>query len=145
MKLFVYGTLAPGNDAWSVLEPWVTGAPEPDAVAGRLYDTGRGYPAATFLSDGDDLVHGGLVHGGLVHGGLVHGMCVTLAPDRADAALVALDRYEGDEYERITVQTLRGLEVATYAWTAPLTGCRAVETGRWGIPPETETRRPDGR
>jgi len=140
LKLFVYGTLAPGNDAWSVLEPWVTGAPEPDAVAGRLYDTGRGYPAATFLSEGPDLVGGDLVHGGLVHG-----IVVTLAPDRAEAALVALDRYEGNEYERITVRTEQGREAATYAWIAPLTGCRALETGRWGDPPEPESRGPDGR
>jgi gamma-glutamylcyclotransferase (GGCT)/AIG2-like uncharacterized protein YtfP len=140
LKLFVYGTLTPGSDAWAVLEPWVTGAPEPDAVAGRLYDTGRGYPGATFLSDAHDLGPGGVAHGIVVHG-----IVVTLARDRADAALVALDRYEGDEYERITVQTLRGLEVATYAWIAPLTGCRAVETGRWGNRPETETRGPDGR
>ena len=133
MKLFVYGTLAPGNDAWSVLEPWVTGAPEPDAVPGRLYDTGRGYPAATFAADGSE----------------VHGIVVTLAPERAAAALVALDRYEGDEYERITVRTQRGLDVGTYAWIAPLTGCRLLDSGRWADPPkgspETETRRPDGR
>jgi gamma-glutamylcyclotransferase (GGCT)/AIG2-like uncharacterized protein YtfP len=129
LKLFVYGTLAPGNDAWSVLEPWVTGAPEPDAVAGRLYDTGRGYPAATFSDPGQ----------------VVHGTVVTLAPDRTAAALAALDRYEGDEYERITVRTRAGREVAAYAWIAPLTGCRVVNSGRWGDPPEPETRGPDGR
>jgi gamma-glutamylcyclotransferase (GGCT)/AIG2-like uncharacterized protein YtfP len=130
LKLFVYGTLAPGNDAWSVLEPWVSGAPDADAVTGRLYDTGRGYPAATFAGD---------------EPGLVYGTVVTLAPDRAAAALVALDRYEGEEYERITVRTEAGIVVHTYGWIAALTGCRAIETGRWGDPPETETRGPTGR
>ncbi len=123
-RLFVYGTLAPGNVAWSVLEPWVIGDPGPDAVAGRLYDTGRGYPAATF-APGADLVHGSVVVLGRPH-----------------AALVALDRYEGDEYARITVRTRAGVEVAAYAWTAPLTGCRHVAAGRWtDAETDAETRR----
>jgi gamma-glutamylcyclotransferase (GGCT)/AIG2-like uncharacterized protein YtfP len=137
LKLFVYGTLAPGQDAWSVLEPWATGEGVPDAVLGRLYDTGRGYPAATFSSDGDS-------PGGDA-GGLVHGVVVALAPGRARAALAALDRYEGDEYERVTVRTRAGIDVATYAWIAPLTGCRRLDTGRWGAAPEPETRGPTGR
>ena len=134
MKLFVYGTLAPGGDAWSVLEPWATGEGVADAVVGRLYDTGRGYPAATFSADceGDQA-------------GIVHGTVVTLDPGRDRAALRALDRYEGHEYERITVRTRSGIDVATYAWIASLRGCRRLVTGRWGEPPEPETRGPDGR
>ena len=51
-RLFVYGTLAPGHEAWPVLEPWVVGAPaSPTRSPGCLYDTGRGYPAATFRPD----------------------------------------------------------------------------------------------
>jgi gamma-glutamylcyclotransferase (GGCT)/AIG2-like uncharacterized protein YtfP len=128
-RLFVYGTLAPGNDAWAVLEPWIIGAADRDAVSGRLYDTGRGYPGATFEPD--------IVDGGP---GLVHGTVVVLA--RPDAALAALDRYEGDEYARITVRTRTGIDVATYAWTAPLTGCRLLADGRW---PDPETRDPETR
>jgi gamma-glutamylcyclotransferase (GGCT)/AIG2-like uncharacterized protein YtfP len=128
-RLFVYGTLGPGRDAWAVLEPWVVGAAAPDAVAGRLYDTGRGYPGATFEPDP--------VAGGQ---GLVHGAVVVLG--EPDAALAALDRYEGDEYARITVRTRAGLDVATYAWTAPLTGCRLVPDGHWRDP---ETREAGGR
>jgi gamma-glutamylcyclotransferase (GGCT)/AIG2-like uncharacterized protein YtfP len=112
-RLFVYGTLAPGGVAWSVLEPWVVGEPVADAVPGNLYDTRRGYPAATFGS-GRDLVQGTVVE----------------LRERA-VALAALDRYEGDEYARITVRTQAGLEVVTYAWTASLRGCRAIEGGRW--------------
>jgi gamma-glutamylcyclotransferase (GGCT)/AIG2-like uncharacterized protein YtfP len=128
-RLFVYGTLAPGGDAWAVLEPWVFGTAAPDAVAGQLYDTGRGYPGATFEPGPVDGRHG-----------LVHGVVVALA--RPDAALAALDRYEGDEYARITVRTRAGLDVATYAWTAPLAGCRRVAEGRW---PDRETPRTGGR
>ena len=69
-RLFVYGTLVPGAAAWSVLAPWVVGAARADAVAGRLYDTGRGYPAATLRAPA---------------AGVVHGSVVTLDPARAEA------------------------------------------------------------
>ena len=128
-RLFVYGTLAPGNAAWAVLEPWVVGAATLDAVAGRLFDTGRGYPGATFEPGPVDEAHG-----------LVHGSVVVLG--RPETALAALDRYEGDEYARITVRTAAGIDVATYAWTAPLTGCRLLADGRW---PDSETRDPEAR
>jgi gamma-glutamylcyclotransferase (GGCT)/AIG2-like uncharacterized protein YtfP len=133
VRLFVYGTLAPGHDAWPVLEPWVVGAWQADAVTGRLYDTGRGYPAATFDPDPDRAAP------------LVHGTVVSLDPARATAALRALDRYEGDEYERIAVRTRAGLDVATYAWTAPLTGCRPLRDGRWVDQPHNETPGSGGR
>jgi gamma-glutamylcyclotransferase (GGCT)/AIG2-like uncharacterized protein YtfP len=115
-RLFVYGTLAPGREAWSVLERWSTGVHQPAAVRGRLFDTGRGYPAATF--DGSAP-------------GLVYGTIVELDPDRLAAAWPALDRYEGDEYERIVVRTENGVETQTYAWIAALDRCRAVAGGRW--------------
>ncbi len=132
-RLFVYGTLAPGRIAWSVLEPWVVGTATADAVAGVLYDTGLGYPAATFAPP----------RGG--PGNVVHGVVVTLDPERAQVALGTLDRYEGDDYERVTVRTRAGLEVAAYAWIAPLTSCRALAHGRWNDRAQAETRRPDGR
>ena len=46
--LFVYGTLLPGEERWELLEPFVVGPGSPDSVAGTLYDTGEGYPAASF-------------------------------------------------------------------------------------------------
>ncbi len=138
-RLFVYGTLAPGRIAWSVLEPWVVGTATADAVAGVLYDTGLGYPAATFAPP--PASPGSVGHGLSV----VHGMIVTLDPERAQVALGTLDRYEGDDYERVTVRTRAGLEVAAYAWIAPLTSCRALSHGRWNDHAQAETRRPDGR
>jgi gamma-glutamylcyclotransferase (GGCT)/AIG2-like uncharacterized protein YtfP len=120
-RIFVYGTLLPGHDAWPVLEPWVRGVPQADAVAGCLYDTGRGYPAATFPAGGD------------ADGSVVHGVVVALDPLRTDAALVALDRYEGSEYRRVPVRTEAGTECETYTWIATLEGCRPVPGGRFGI------------
>jgi gamma-glutamylcyclotransferase (GGCT)/AIG2-like uncharacterized protein YtfP len=116
VRLFVYGTLAPGDEAWPVLEPWVVGEPFADAAVGCLYDTGRGYPAATFEHNGWSLVHGTVV---------------TLDPARASVALDTLDGYEGDEYARISVRTESGVEAATYVWIASLTGCRLIPGGRW--------------
>jgi gamma-glutamylcyclotransferase (GGCT)/AIG2-like uncharacterized protein YtfP len=115
-RLFVYGTLAPGGEAWPRLERWSAGEPQTDAVPGRLYDTGRGYPAATFSADAS---------------GLVHGVVVDIDPMRACEAIARLDRYEGPEYERIEVRTAAGADVFTYAWIAPLEGCDPVPDGRW--------------
>jgi len=126
-----------------VLEPWVVGEPVADAVAGRLYDTGRGYPAATFEGDDSEATEGersaeSTHENAEEAGSLVHGTVVTLDPARAPAALDILDRYEGHEYERISVRTETGLDAATYVWIAPLTGCEPVPGGRW-------KDRPDGR
>ena len=156
-RLFVYGTLAPGRDAWPVLEPWVVGDPQPAAVPGCLYDTGRGYPAATFetneslnesdatesdATESDESCNESSIR---IATGLVHGTVLTLDPGRAEAALAALDRYEGREYERITVRTRAGLESATYAWIAPLAGCRPITGGHWHDRPQAETPPPPGR
>jgi hypothetical protein len=46
-------------------------------------------------------------------------------------ALAALDRYEGDEYERVLVRTAGGREVFTYAWIAPLDRLVPLADGRW--------------
>lgn len=120
LRLFVYGTLVPGGAAWAVLEPWVTGPAQVDAASGCLYDTGRGYPGATFGAGAERPQT------------LVYGVVVTLDPDLVPAALEALDRYEGPEYARIEVRTRAGSTAAAYAWIAPLTGCRPVAGGRWG-------------
>ncbi len=121
IRLFVYGTLTPDGGAWGLLEPWiVAGTTRADAVPGTLYDTGRGYPAATFDPGAP---------------GLVHGVVVELEASRAQAALAALDRYEAHEYARIAVQTASGLEAVTYGWTASLDRCAPVPGGRWLVPP----------
>ena len=114
--LFVYGSLRPDRDAWPVLAQWAVGTPSVDAVSGRLYDTGRGYPAATF---GEHVR------------GLVHGAVVELDAARAAAAFVALDRYEADEYERIRVRTVAGTTVHAYEWRAPLDRMTLLPDGRW--------------
>ena len=48
--LFVYGTLMPGHLRWGILAPHARGH-HPAAVVGTLYDTGQGWPSATFAGD----------------------------------------------------------------------------------------------
>ena len=121
-RLFVYGTLTPGGDAWVVLAPWTVGEPVADAISGALYDTGRGYPCAVF----DEI-------DGVARGTPVHGVVVELDAQFRDGALVELDRYEGPEYRRVTVRTRSGLEAFAFVWIAPRAGCRLVPNGRWPV------------
>jgi gamma-glutamylcyclotransferase (GGCT)/AIG2-like uncharacterized protein YtfP len=118
-RLFVYGTLVPGEVAATVLDAWTIGEAELDAARGVLYDTGRGYPAATFSDNAATLVHGAVV---------------PLDPARLNAALETLDRYEGREYRRLTIRTAKGREAQAYGWIGPLDGCVPVHTGRWRAP-----------
>lgn len=117
-NVFVYGTLVPGAHAWPLLARWVDGVPAADAVRGRLYDTGRGYPAATFVSGGTDVVHG---------------VVAPLAAATASAALAALDEYEASEYVRTEVVTEGGIRAVAYHWVATLEGCAPIPGGRWPL------------
>ena len=82
--LFVYGTLQPGQPAWPLLAGHTVGRPRRATVAGRVCDTGFGYPA--LVPDGSSRAPGWLV----------------IVRDPA-ALLRRLDRYEGLEYRRIRV------------------------------------------
>jgi gamma-glutamylcyclotransferase (GGCT)/AIG2-like uncharacterized protein YtfP len=79
ISLFVYGTLKPGRSRWPVLEPYVDPAVEPKraTVEGRLWDTGRGWPALT------------------AGAAVVVGTVVRLRADTINDALSALDAVEG--------------------------------------------------
>lgn len=108
--LFVYGTLAPGQEAWSTLAPHARATWE-TSVEGRLFDTGRGYPAAVFGTGA----------------GRVAGWCCELE----DAPLADLDEWEGEEYRRVVVTATDGTEAFAYDWQAPVDGFRALPGGRW--------------
>jgi gamma-glutamylcyclotransferase (GGCT)/AIG2-like uncharacterized protein YtfP len=82
--VFVYGTLQPGYPAWPLVARHAIGTPRRATVAGRVCDTGFGYPA--LLPDGSAHAPGWVV-------------------DVRDPAVLLgrLDRYEGPEYRRIRV------------------------------------------
>jgi gamma-glutamylcyclotransferase (GGCT)/AIG2-like uncharacterized protein YtfP len=113
--LFVYGTLQPGQPAWPLLAGHTVGRPRRATVAGRVCETGRGYPA--LLPDSVNRAPGWLV---------------TLR--QTPVLLGRLDRYEGDEYRRIRVAAVidDGTRTAcwTYVWTADEGGLSPVD-GVW--------------
>lgn len=100
-NVFVYGTLMPGRLRWPLIEPFVTST-GPAIVAGALYDTGRGYPAACFDEPGE-----------------IPGWLLGVDPDHRARAIDLLDRVEGPEYHRVRVVTLDGRPAVSYAWIGP--------------------------
>lgn len=110
MRLFVYGTLLPGGPLWPELEPFVR-AWEPAEAPGRLWDTGRGYPAAHFDDRGSTAVPGVLV-------------------DVSPEAWPVLDDIEevGVLYRRVHVTTSAGAAIA-YEWLGSTEGMAALVDG----------------
>jgi gamma-glutamylcyclotransferase (GGCT)/AIG2-like uncharacterized protein YtfP len=77
-RLFVYGTLMPGQVRWPILGRFATGSPATASVDGTLYNTGYGFPA--LFPEGS---------------GTVPGIVIPLNPEQLDEALVVLDAIEG--------------------------------------------------
>jgi gamma-glutamylcyclotransferase (GGCT)/AIG2-like uncharacterized protein YtfP len=105
--LFVYGTLQPGDVRWAILEPFVAGDGIADTVRGRVYDTGRGYPAACFD-----------------HDGTIVGRTYPLHPDRLDEALAVIDEEESSVeggYLRVAITTDSGTRAWAYEYGSGLT------------------------
>jgi gamma-glutamylcyclotransferase (GGCT)/AIG2-like uncharacterized protein YtfP len=105
LRVFVYGSLLPGEFNHGVAAPWMLDA-RPGEVSGRLVDCGA-WPA--------------LVRNGATMGGRVRGMWLTVRP----GALAELDELEDfigpespNEYERIWVRDASGqpLEGWVYVW-----------------------------
>src|SRR5262245_22442979 len=94
-RLFVYGTLMPGEENWHLLSPLATSSgPEPATTSGVLYRTPYGWPAAV-LGDAARTA--------------VPGLVVTLR-DPAQA-LPVLDEFEGTGrglFERRVITTSAG-------------------------------------
>ena len=96
-RVFVYGTLQPGAPAWWRLAPAARDT-WPAVTAGRVHDTGRGYPA--LVRDATAVAHGALAHGHVVE------------LDDPAATLPALDAYEGPDYRRERVVVYRAANEA---------------------------------
>lgn len=109
-RVFVYGTLRPGDVAWHRIRPYVDGPPARTTLAGTLYDTGMGYPA---LLPGP--------------AGRVPGW--TLRLRSPVEALAALDEYEGGDYRRTRVVDADGRLCWTYLWTARTDGLTRLPEG----------------
>lgn len=115
-RLFVYGTLLPGEVRWHHLAPFVADDAGVAAVVdGALYDTGRGYPAARF--DGV---------------GRIVGRVFALVD--ASSALAHLDVVEGAVdglYVRVRVVTTEGTSAWAYQCGDEALLERRIESGDW--------------
>jgi gamma-glutamylcyclotransferase (GGCT)/AIG2-like uncharacterized protein YtfP len=100
VRVFVYGTLMPGRSRWRHLRPYASSW-QPATAPGRLWDTGRGYPAATFDAVDSE----------------IPGVVVVLAEDAAEAAIERLDQIEGEGslYRRVEIVTSSG-PALSYEW-----------------------------
>jgi gamma-glutamylcyclotransferase (GGCT)/AIG2-like uncharacterized protein YtfP len=112
--LLVYGTLAPGEERWHHLEPFVEREFGAVVVDGTLYDTGRGYPAAVFGTG--DRLHGRVY-------GLRDLHLAWTALDEVESAVDGL-------YRRVVVATEFGVAHAYECGDQSLLAVR-VASGRW--------------
>ena len=116
-RLFVYGTLQPGRLRWPFLAAYAVGH-RPAEVPGLLFDSGYGWPVATFVA--------------AAAGAVVPGTLVDLRPDRLGEALVVLDEVEAtatDLLVRIAVTTTDGAAAWAYDCRRPEPHMRRIE--RW--------------
>lgn len=118
--LFVYGTLRPGEVRWKFLEPFVVDDGTDDVADGSLFDTGLGYPAATFEAAS-----------GLAIRGRVYG----LREDMLQRALAELDIVEGavrGVYRRVPITTAAGVGAWAYQFgTDPGIALVPIPSGDW--------------
>ena len=116
-RLFVYGTLMPGQPLWPALAPHAVSWREVTAP-GRLWDTGLGFPGVRFDPDA----------------GPVPGVLVDLDPARVNEILEVLDRVEdeGRLFRRVVVATSGGPANA-YEWLGSTDGLHALPSG-WPRP-----------
>jgi gamma-glutamylcyclotransferase (GGCT)/AIG2-like uncharacterized protein YtfP len=113
VRLFVYGTLMPGEPLWPALSPYARRWTEATAP-GRLWDTGHGYPGVRFAI-GDDAVPG---------------VVVDLHHATAAEAIEVLDEIEeeGRLYRRVEVVTSAGPAWA-YEWLGAVDDLRLLPDG----------------
>ena len=112
IRLFIYGTLMPGDVLWPELAPYARSW-ERVTARGRLWDTGHGYPGVRFDDDG-----------------IVPGVLVALDAERAGEAVEMLDRIEdeGRSYRRVEVETSSGPAFA-YEWLGRTDGLHPLPDG----------------
>lgn len=115
-RVFVYGTLRPGDVRWPILEPFVADEGVDDTVHGQLFDTGLDYPAALF--------------GG---SGVILGRTYQIRPELLDQALSVLDLEEDTVdglYRRVQVTTAAGVLAWAYAYGSGLV-LTPISSGDW--------------
>ena len=112
-RVFVYGTLMPGERLWPALAPYAVSW-EAGTAPGRLWDTGLGFPGVRFDPESEP----------------VPGVVVVIDPDRVAEAVAVLDRIEdeGRLYRRVVVTTSGG-PASAYEWLGATEGLRRLPDG----------------
>jgi gamma-glutamylcyclotransferase (GGCT)/AIG2-like uncharacterized protein YtfP len=111
----------PGHLRWPTIRSAVIAA-RPAQIAGELYDTGAGYPAARLVPCGDQAP-------GDRRATVVAGWILEIHEDRSEQLLVVLDRIEGNQYERVDIVTIAGDRGIAYGWSGGVTGLRPLPEG----------------
>lgn len=117
-RVFVYGTLRPGDVRWPLLQPFVASAGFADEVDGELFDTGLDYPAAVF--------------GG---SGRIVGETFELIAATLELALAVLDDEEDTVaglYRRVAITTRSGHDAWAYEYGTGLT-LAPIASGDWFV------------
>jgi gamma-glutamylcyclotransferase (GGCT)/AIG2-like uncharacterized protein YtfP len=112
--VFVYGTMKPGHSRYPGIDQYVAST-MPETVAGSLFDTGNGYPAAKFGEDGDR----------------IKGYVLRLVPERAAEATEAIADLEGNLFRPITVETESGVAATAYEYIASTENMTRISDGVW--------------
>ena len=117
-RLFVYGTLMPGEARWPLLAPLMVPAePERAEAAGYLYRTPYGWPAAVFDPAASSAVPG---------------LAVTLQdPGRALAVLDEIEGTSAGLFHRRLIPTSAG-QCWAYHWPGQTSGFQAIT--QWTSP-----------
>ena len=111
-RLFVYGTLLPGEPRWPSIERFAETTADATAP-GTLWDTGRGYPAAVFAGATD-----------------VPGAVITIRAEQWDEVIEHLDLVEGEGvlYRRVEIPTSAG-PATSYEWLGQTEGMTPLPRG----------------
>ena len=118
--LFAYGTLQPGRRRWPFVARFAI-RHRPAAVPGVVFDSGFGWPVATFAGDTAD-----------ASADRIPGTLVELDTERIDEALTLLDAVEATAtnlLRRVVVTTDDGTQAWAYDCPAPPAGAVVIE--RW--------------
>ena len=115
-RLFVYGTLMPGQARWPVLEPFtdLRMTNRTATVSGRLWDTGWGWPAMTAGER------------------TVPGVVVALVPASTEEAIARLDEIEGVAsglFTREVIDTSVEPACTAYLWPGATDGFTELHGG----------------
>jgi gamma-glutamylcyclotransferase (GGCT)/AIG2-like uncharacterized protein YtfP len=111
---FMYGTMMPGHLRYPEIDDFVESTTR-DRVAGHLFDSGLGYPAATFDAGETE----------------VEGYVLRILPgEEAEAAKTIADQ-ENNLFSPVTVETRGGTEAIAYEWVGSTEGLEELPDGVW--------------